>query len=261
MSGGVRDFARSFRLFTRKLRSIFVSHDLTRLARLHKTDKAGGHRYTPHYQRMFEARRRERLVVLEIGIGGYRDPHAGGESLRMWKHFFPHSLIAGIDLHEKVLPPDPRIRVFRGSQGDEAFLRRVAESLGGIDIVIDDGSHRNQHVLETFRILFPLLRDGGIYAVEDTQTSYWPSMGGDSVDLANPRTQMAFFKSLADGLNHAEMLLPGRVPGYFELHVCAVHFFHNLVFVEKGDNSATSNMVRDGRLREGSTKALDEQGG
>jgi hypothetical protein len=255
-----RSFARSLRLFTRDLRSYFVRSDLTRLARLHKTDKWGAHRYTTHYQAMFEARRRRRMVVLEIGIGGYKDPHAGGASLRMWKHFFPRSLIAGIDLHEKILPSDRRIKIFRGSQVDEPFLRRVIDELGGVDIVIDDGSHRNEHVIETFRILFPLLRDGGIYAVEDTQTSYWPSMGGDSADFSNPATMMAFFKGLADGLNHAEWLRPGHQPGYNDMHVAGLHFFHNLVFVEKGDNGTPSNMVREGRLKEGVTRGLDSQG-
>lgn len=256
-----RALARSFRLFTRALRSRFVAHDLTRLARLHKTDKAGGHRYTEHYERFFKPIRRRRLRVLEIGIGGYRDPHAGGESLRTWKHYFPNSLICGIDLHEKRLPPESRIRIYQGSQVDAAFLCGVVGEMGGIDIVIDDGSHRNEHVIETFRILFPLLAAGGIYAVEDTQTSYWPFMGGDSADLASPRTMMGFFKSLADGLNHAEYLRPGYVPEYNDLHITGLHFFHNLVFVEKGDNSAPSNMVREGRLKQGVTRGLEGQGG
>jgi len=256
-----RSLARSFRLFTRALRSHFVAGDLTRLARLHKTDKAGGHRYTEHYERFFRPIRRRRLRILEIGIGGYRDPYAGGESLRTWKHYFPNSEICGIDLHEKRLPPERRIRVFQGSQVDEAFLRRVVQEMGGLDIVIDDGSHRNEHVIGTFRILFPLLAPGGIYAVEDTQTSYWPFMGGDSSEAGNPDTMMGYFKRLADGLNHAEFLRPGYVPDYNDLHVTGLHFFHNLIFVEKGDNSAPSNMVRGGRLKDGATKGLETQGG
>lgn len=255
-----RALARSARLFTRALRSHFAGGDLTRLARLHKTDKAR-HGYTAHYERFFRPIRHRRLRILEIGIGGYQDPHAGGESLRTWKHYFPRSQICGIDLHEKRLPQESRIRVYQGSQVDEAFLRRVVGDMGGVDIVIDDGSHRNDHVIASFGILFPLLADGGIYAVEDTQTSYWPFMGGDSEDLASTRTMMGYFKALADGLNHAEYLRPGYAPSYLDRHVTGIHFFHNLVFVEKGDNGAGSNMVRDGRLREGSAQGLEAQGG
>ena len=78
--------------------------------------------------------------------------------------------------------------------------------MGGVDIVIDDGSHVNEHVIKSFRTLFPFLTEGGIYAIEDTQTSYWPKFGGDSYDLNKENTTMSFLKSLTDGLNYEELL-------------------------------------------------------
>ena len=41
------------------------------------------------------------VKVLEIGIGGYDAPDAGGESLRMWKHYFRRGLIYGMDIYPK----------------------------------------------------------------------------------------------------------------------------------------------------------------
>jgi cephalosporin hydroxylase len=54
-----------------------------------------------------------------------------------------------------------------------------------VSVVIDDGSHRSEHILATVAHLFPLLPRGSLYAIEDTQTSYWAGYGG-STDPAAP---------------------------------------------------------------------------
>ena len=92
----------------------------------------------------------------------------------------------------------------------------------------------------TFAILFPLLPDGAIYCIEDTQTSYWPAWGG-SVDPRARGTSMDMVKDLVDGLNHEEFLVEGYEPTYTDTHVRAVHCYHNLVVIEKGDNREGTN--------------------
>ena len=217
--------------------------ELARLATLHGSDKWGRHWYARHYQAHFAPRRSQPLTLLEIGVGGYEDPAKGGASLRMWRDFFPQARIYGIDVHEKHGVEEERIRIFRGSQDDPEFLRSVLEATGPLDIVIDDGSHRNDHVVASFNALFPHLREGGIYAVEDTQTSYWPPYGG-SLDLDAPHTTMNLFKRLVDGLNHAELIRPGYEPTFLDLNVESVHFYHNMVFVYRGRNAEESNVLR-----------------
>jgi len=209
-----------------------VARDPRALAMLYGSDKWGHHWYAEHYARHFGPLRRKRLRILEIGVGGYDDPAAGGASLRLWKSYFPRSHIYGIDVFDKSAVRERRLTTFQGSQADADFLREVAGRIGRLDIVIDDGSHRNEHVLESFRVLFPLLAPGGLYVVEDTQTSYWRRMGGDSIERNSPKTSMGFLKSLADGLNHAEFEIDHE-PSYTDVHVAALHFYHNLVFVEK----------------------------
>jgi demethylmacrocin O-methyltransferase len=112
---------------------------------------------------------------------------------------------------------------------------------GQLDIVVDDGSHRNEHVIDTFKILFPLLSPGGYYVVEDLQTSYWSSEGGDSLNLNNPATSMSFFKGLADGLNYEEFERAGYTPSYTDQNIVALHFYHNMVFIRKGPNNEGTN--------------------
>jgi hypothetical protein len=228
----------------RSLKGFLYRKDLSRLASIFRTDKHGSHYYTRHYQHHFRTLRREKLNILEIGIGGFENPKGGGGSLRMWKQYFPKSHIFGIDIYDKTYHDETRIRTFRGSQTDECFLRKVVETIGTVDIIIDDGSHHNDHVITTFKILFPLLSQNGIYVVEDVQTSYWAEFDGEnwggSSDLTAPYTSMNFFKSLIDGLNHQEFTVE-YTPTYFDEHIVAMHFYHNLIFIYKGVNNEGSN--------------------
>jgi len=217
----------------------YLRDDLNRLARLYGTDKWAAHWYTQHYQRYFAPLRKKVLKVLEIGIGGYTDSHNGGASLRMWKAYFRKSQIVGIDLYDKRRFSERRIDIRQCDQTDSDALAKLSNEYGGFDIIIDDGSHVNDDVIKTFRTLFPLLRQDGIYVVEDTQTAYWPSWGGG---LDSPRTSMAFFKSLVDGLNHVEYPLTNYQPTYFDRHIVEVAFFHNLVVIRKGINDELPNM-------------------
>jgi hypothetical protein len=232
---------------SRSVMSFVLRKNLSQLALMYGTDKQGRHRYAQHYQHHFEPWRRKKLNILEIGIGGYINPNAGGRSLRMWKAYFPNSRIFGIDIYDKTPHDAKRIKTFQGSQTDTSFLKRVVEEIGRVDIIIDDGSHHNEHVITSFKFLFPLLTDKGIYVVEDTQTSYWSTVQdmeyGGSSDLTAPHTSMNYLKSLTDGLNHEEFTSDEYTPTYFDKHITAMHFYHNLVFVYKGFNNEGSNVI------------------
>lgn len=219
--------------------------DLPRLATIYGTDKWGSHWYAAHYARHVRHLRRKKITLLEIGIGGDEEPEVGGNSLRMWRRYFPKAQIVGLDLFDKSSHAEERIRIFRGDQSDEATLRQIVAEIGRPDIVIDDGSHINRHVIKSFEVLFPLLADNGIYAVEDMQTAYWPDFGGSNEDPLHGPTSMSLFKSLVDGLNHEEFIKPGYAPNYYDRHIIALHFYHNLVVVEKGRNEEGSTIRND----------------
>ena len=85
-----------------------------------------------------------------------------------------------------------------GSQIDSKFLASVVEEMGGIDVVIDDGSHISQHVIKSFEILYPMLNPGGLYFIEDLHTSYWPNYGGG---LRRKNSSIEYLKHLVDYLN------------------------------------------------------------
>jgi demethylmacrocin O-methyltransferase len=213
---------------------------LTELAQRTGTDKWGLHYYTPRYEQHLQHLRDESFVLLEIGVGGYDRSGEGGGSLRMWRRYFRHAEIVGLDIEDKSFLDRARMTTVRGHQSDARVLTSIVERFGAPLVVIDDGSHRPADVIETFRILFPLLPDGAVYAIEDTQTSYWPEFDG-SEDRDSPHTTMGFVKRLVDGLNHEEFLDGDYRSTYTDTHVQAVHCYHNLVVVEKGENLEGSN--------------------
>ncbi|SFN33155.1 class I SAM-dependent methyltransferase [Salegentibacter flavus] len=225
-------------------------NDLTKLAIIFKSDKWGKHFYTPHYQHHFKDFKQKRINLLEIGVGGNKSKTYGGASLRMWKHYFRKGNIYGVDIYDKSALQEKRIKIFQGNQADDKFLIDLGKKVGPFDIIIDDGSHLNDHIISSFLNLFPYLNKGGVYVVEDIQTSYWEFFGGSSKDLNKRGTAMNFFKSLADGINHSEYILKDYQPSYLDLNIVSLHFYHNLVFVYKGENTELSSFIENNQIPE-----------
>ena len=136
----------------------FSRANLRRLAELHGTDKVYGHNYIEVYARHFEKFRKWPVTFLEIGVGGYDDPHAGGQSLRMWRDYFYNGKIHALDIFDKSPHQEPRIKIYQGSQADKHCLTSIHNETGDFDLIVDDGSHLNEHIITSFEILFPLLK-------------------------------------------------------------------------------------------------------
>ena len=210
--------------------------DLGELSVRHGSDKWGTlHWFTPHYERHLRDLRNEPIRILEIGIGGYKDPDSGGQSLLMWKSYFPRGIITGIDIFAKHGLDQARIRTVQGDQNDPTFLQTLATQHGPFDIIIDDGSHINEHILTSFNTLFPHLRPGGFYVIEDLATTYWPGFGGAEGPVSPPHTSIGMLKSLLDHLHYQER--PGDPGDPPAEHIVGVHAYHNLAFIEKGVNA------------------------
>lgn len=205
---------------------------LSRLAILYGTDKFGYHDYTPNYFRLLGEWRDRPLRMLEIGVGGYGDEDRGGESLEVWRDFFPQAQITGIDIQRKTMDLGPRVRILQGSQVDADFLDQVNRDRGPFDIILDDGSHRNEHVVETFGLLFSQLRPGGIYLVEDVQTTFMPRFGG-SLTLDAPNS-VGLFAGFLDKLGAGQAG-----------DVAAIERFHNIVVLHKRAGDAPAPGIDD----------------
>jgi hypothetical protein len=131
------------------------------------TDKSSAaHNYLKLYERRLGTFRLDRLTLFEIGV-------LRGQSIAMWSEFFPNATIVGLDINPACKAYEAGNKHVRiGEQSDGRFLRSVMAEFGAPRIVIDDGSHLWSDQIATFRELFPALAAGGIYIIEDIDTSF-----------------------------------------------------------------------------------------
>lgn len=193
------------------------------------TDKSSlGHNYTPYYETHFERIRALPLKLLEIGVDK-------GYSLKMWSEYFPRALIFGLDIKPLHHLSSDRVFVLQGSQAEPALLNTLSSSFDPFDIIIDDGSHLNAHMKISFDTLFPLLKSGGTYVVEDLYCCYWNNTGRPLfTDYLKSFIGPLYRNGVTDQ--------PGEVP-YFdrsfgvptelEKMVASIEFYKGLVFITK----------------------------
>lgn len=180
--------------------------------------------YLPVYDRYLSPYRGTPVRMLEIGVNK-------GGSLDLWREYLgPDAVIFGIDINpdcaNHVEAPN-QVRI--GSQDDPEFLKRTIEEMGGVDIVLDDGSHIVEHQCASFETLFPLLDTGGVYIIEDLHTSYWPRVFHGGYRRSDSAIEM--LKSTIDDMHkwyHDRK--PRTATGG---HLSAVHFYDSIAVVEK----------------------------
>jgi hypothetical protein len=132
----------------------------------YKTDKITHHGYQRFYDTFLIPIKNDTMNVLEIGVDDLR-------SLKMWLDFFPNAKIYGMDINTKDYVYS-RGYIIKGDQSKKKDLVKVAKKTGKCKFIIDDGSHVPEHQLLTFNYLFDKCLDyGGIYIIEDVETSYW----------------------------------------------------------------------------------------
>ncbi len=159
------------------------------------TDKSSRiHNYCVKYEKWLPFNRLEPINILEIGV-------LQGHSLLTWREYYPNAKVIGIDInpecknHENI---DNNIFVEIGSQDDPDFLKYVIDKFGPFDMILDDGSHMNSHIIFSFLNLIDSLKSEGVYIVEDSCTSYWEEYEGG---FRKSGTAIEFFKNMVDDVN------------------------------------------------------------
>jgi hypothetical protein len=132
----------------------------------YKTNKVTHHGYHRFYDYFLVPLKKYKMNVLEIGVDDLR-------SLKTWLDFFPNANIYGIDINKKDFQYE-RGCIFQGDQSKKKDLEKIVKKIGKCKFIIDDGSHHPEHQLLSFNYLFNKCLDyGGIYIIEDIETSYW----------------------------------------------------------------------------------------
>ncbi len=182
------------------------------------------HDYLRHMEKFFAPLRNEPITLVEIGVGG-------GESIRTWLYYFLCAQVIGIDsvslTNEWNLPRKfgefgkdytnddlaakyysryafhaadykyySRYAFHAADQTDPVFWACFAADYGKtIDIAIDDGSHQPKARDESFQGLWPLIKPGGLYCIEDLGCGFtdeypthpqFASLMAENMILGNP---------------------------------------------------------------------------
>jgi hypothetical protein len=136
--------------------------------------------YSALYHTLFDKIRQDKLNVLEIGIGtmipgapssmvGYSQSHyKPGGSLRAWRDYFVNSRIIGVDIQPDTQFSDDRIETHLCNSTKAEEVKQLMDTLNTeFDIIIDDGCHDGGSQTNTLRNMYPYLKKGGIYIIED----------------------------------------------------------------------------------------------
>jgi hypothetical protein len=142
---------------------------LTEIANRIGTDKGTmdyGHHYTVLYHELLDELSKKHVKMLEIGVA---DPRFPGASLEMWNEYFPDIELIGYDINKDAKKFEKEnVSVFIGDQNNPLHLEKCIETYGGdFDIIVDDGSHYGEHIVTSFKTLYPYLKEGGYYIIED----------------------------------------------------------------------------------------------
>lgn len=194
------------------------------------------------------------ISFLEIGV-------FKGGSIPMWLDYFPDgSTLTFIDIDSacKIHEVEgTNVRI--GNQADPAFLAELAAEFGPFDVVLDDGSHISAHQTASFEHLWPHVKNGGLYMVEDCHTSYWPGFGGG---YRNEASFIEYAKRLVDTMHSwytdQDALFPFQEMAK-ELN--SVRFYDSIVAVEKlVQTEPPTSVVSTNGVVKSSRKALKVRG-
>lgn len=155
-----------------------MSSLLEDLAYQYGTDKShDDHAYVNTYSMLFDSMRESVQNVTEVGL-------LYGKSLPVWHGYFPSATIWGLDIAPSRqaiamgAKLGPRVRVLPPCDSQDPA---TPGSLGlvphSMDILIDDGDHRPEGMAKTLVALWPLVKPGGFYVMEDVPTGEYSVSG------------------------------------------------------------------------------------
>ncbi|VDM37939.1 unnamed protein product [Toxocara canis] len=211
------------------------------------------------------------ISILEFGIGDYENEYKGGADLFTWAQLFPQAeVIVGVDIAQKSFSVPPSVVMIQANQTNETVIAEICEKYGPFDLVVDDASHICEDVIATFKLVWPCLKSESIYILESFlscnlfsgvqivcmlmqfRKPSWRLIVYECVfifgDLNTREVEARVFEtgwlSLVNDQNYAELQhfgIPFQ-PSVYASELAAIHFYHNLVIVEKGDNTYPSNL-------------------
>ena len=132
-----------------------------------RTDKNTSHSYLETYETLFSCRK-DSKNILEIGI-------QDGGSIKLWYDYFTNADIYGVDIMNETKVWDEikkdRIKLYTSTNG---YSKNFVDNLKvKFDVIIDDGPHTLQSMIDCINLYSNLLTEKGILIIEDVSDIKW----------------------------------------------------------------------------------------
>lgn len=144
------------------------------------TDKQSNHNYGDAYEQLFFSYKDKEVkitgarteilperistrdqvkLMMEVGV-------ADGSCLLAWHEVFPNATIVGVDIHHSDRAHGDRIEFHYADQREKAQLEAAAAGRQ-FDLIVEDATHKLENTLLTLLYLWPFVKPGGLYVVEE----------------------------------------------------------------------------------------------
>jgi hypothetical protein len=143
-----------------------------------RTDKNTLHSYLPLYDSLFSKKKDTATNILEVGIGPFKASNGG--SIKLWRDYFTNARIFAIDILPldqvyDLIKKDHRIQLYTNTNAyDMNFVHNTFINNNiKFDMVLDDGPHTIESMIQFVSLYSNLLKDDGILVIEDVQDFSW----------------------------------------------------------------------------------------
>ncbi len=196
--------------------------------------------YFEIYGNIFERFINKKITFVEVGVGN-------GGSLFMWKKFFgPKARIIGIELNPEAKKLEKHgFEIYTGDQANPNFWKNFYKKVGKIDILLDDGGHKNIQQVTTFMESIKHIKKNGKIVVEDTHTSFMKKKG-----FKNP-SQYSFINfcfHLVENM-HRRNPMTERNLNYYSKKIKQINFYDSIVEIDisKNENLKFSHLLENNK--------------
>jgi cephalosporin hydroxylase len=145
------------------------------------TDKGSSHTYTGMYEEILSQYKNKECTLLEIGV------QSGGSAL-LWSRYLPNAKFSFADvdpLNQMVIDMIGDKCIFHlGDAYSDYGLNAIKSARPeGFDVIIDDGPHTLQSMVECIRKYLPMVKKDGYLIIEDVQDISWCEILKNEVPL------------------------------------------------------------------------------
>lgn len=200
------------------------------------------------------------IALLELGV-------LDGYSLEYFSHLLKNSIVCGINRKncERKFS-SANIKFYQGLEDDTELHERIMweNSIQAFDIIIDDCSHIGSLTMHSYKALFPFLKPGGLYVIENWGTGYWPEwpdghflntnnhmtvseiLARSMALVSNPGRRFpeeqfkshsfgipGFLKQLVDEVGMTDATTTRGLGTYVPSTLAYMHVYHGIVFLKK----------------------------